>query len=318
MGEGGKDVNIVALGGGTGLSTLLRGLKKRTSRITAVVTVADDGGGSGVLRQDLGMLPPGDIRNCILALANTEPIMYKLLNYRFTEGMLKGQSFGNLFLAAMNGISGNFEEAVRRMSDVLAVVGRVLPVTLANIQLKAVFDDGGVIIGESRIPEYSKARKARIVELGIQPDDAEPLPEVINALETADCIVLGPGSLYTSILPNLLIPGVSEAINRSPAKKVYVLNIMTQPGETDGYAASDHVKELMRIGKITKIDYIVANSMPIPLDLLKFYLKDGAYPVYPDGVDVYGTVVSKGLVKVVDGLIRHDEEVLADTILSLI
>ena len=221
------DPRIVVIGGGTGLSTMLRGLKRQSENITAVVTVADDGGGSGMLRADLGMPPPGDVRNCIQALANTEPTMEKLLAYRFTEGSLRGQSFGNLFLAALNGMSETFDEAVRKMSEVLAITGRVLPVTNENVYLAAEFDDGSEVTGESHIADAKKARDARIRRVRLIPERPAALPQVLEAIEAADMIVLGPGSLYTSIMPNLLTEGVAAAVAASDAFKVYVLNVMT-------------------------------------------------------------------------------------------
>ena len=230
--------HIVAIGGGHGLSAMLRGLKRYTKYITAIVTVADDGGGSGMLREDLGMLPPGDIRNCIMSLANTEPTMQKLLNYRFTEGSLAGQSFGNLFLAAMNGISGSFDEAVHRMGDVLAITGRVLPVTNQNVHLEAEFDNGSRCLGESKIFYAKKLNDCRIWKIRLVPEHPQPLPDALEAIADADVIVLGPGSLYTSIIPNFLVDGISEAVSRARALKCYVLNIMTQDGETDGYIPS--------------------------------------------------------------------------------
>ena len=237
------DKKVVAIGGGTGLSTMLRGLKLYTKSLTAVVTVADDGGSSGMLRNDLGMLPPGDIRNCIVALADIEPIMYKLLNYRFTEGALAGHSFGNLFLAALNGISGGFDEAVSTMSSVLAVVGRVLPVTTENVTLGAMLENGRVINGESAIGTRD-ASEGRIDTVFLKPEKPKALDDVLRAIDEAEIIVLGPGSLYTSIIPNLLVDGVAEAIKNSSAVKIYVCNIMTQSGETDGYTVCDHLRAI--------------------------------------------------------------------------
>lgn len=221
---------VVAIGGGTGLSTMLRGLKKFTNNITAIVTVADDGGGSGVLRDELNMPPPGDIRNCLQALANIEPTMASLLNYRFCDGSLAGQSFGNLFLAALNGMSSSFDEAVMKMSEVLAITGRVLPVSNENIHLLAEFDDGSEVVGESSIAMHKSVHKRNIRRIRLIPDRPVALPDSIRAIETADLIVLGPGSLYTSIIPNLLTEGITEAIAFSDAVKIYVMNIMTQDG----------------------------------------------------------------------------------------
>ena len=237
---------VVVVGGGTGLSVLLRGLKRFTPNITAIVTVADDGGGSGVLREDLGMLPPGDIRSCLLALANTEPTMEKLFQFRFKEGRLKGQSFGNLFIAAMNEIYGSFELAIKEASNVLAVTGKVLPMTLENVTLYAILKNGQVVKGESEIPLKNKEVGSRIERIYMEPKVSYPLDEAIVAIEEADVIVLGPGSLYTSIIPNLLVNNIVGTIFDARAPKVYISNIMTQPGETDGYTVLDHVEAILK------------------------------------------------------------------------
>lgn len=251
---------VVAIGGGTGLANMLRGLKLYTSDLTAIVTMADDGGGSGVLRDDLGILPPGDVRNCMQALANTEPTMEKLWSYRFTEGRLSGQSMGNLFLAALCDLYGSFYEAVRKMSDVLAITGRVLPVTTENVRLKAEFADGTEVLGESKISGYKKESGSRIKRISVIPADPPALKESIEAIERAQLILIGPGSLYTSIIPNLLTDSVSEAISRSDALKVYVLNVATEAGETEGYAASDHVRAIFDHAGGQVFDYCLANS----------------------------------------------------------
>jgi uncharacterized cofD-like protein len=218
----GVDLKIVAIGGGTGLSTMLRGLKTLSRNITAVVTVSDDGGGSGQLREDLGMLPPGDIRNCILALANTEPLMEQLMQYRFSEGRLKGQNFGNLFLAAMAGISSSFEEAVKRMSDVLAVTGKVLPVTLDNVTLCAELADGFIVCGESKISMHLPSHPGPIKRVFFKSGKAKPLPDVLEAIAEADVVVVGPGSLYTSIIPNFLVDGICDSLKKTSAVKIYL------------------------------------------------------------------------------------------------
>lgn len=314
-----KGPKVVAIGGGTGLSTMLRGLKAFTSNITAVVTVADDGGGSGVLRQELGMLPPGDIRNCILALADTEPLMEQLLQYRFKEGNLKGQSFGNLFLAAMDGISSSFVEAVRRMSDVLAVTGRVLPVTLENVTLCAELEDGTRVCGESRIGQHRQFNKCRIKRVYLDPAEVAPLDDVIEAIDQADVIVLGPGSLYTSILPNLLVRGICTAIKNSGALKIYVCNVMTQPSETEGYTVSDHIKALVDHSCEGIIDLCVVNNSFIPDDIREKYRNDGADQVVIDR----GALESAG-VKIIEGdyaslknnLVRHDPHKLAEAVIK--
>ena len=259
-----RQPRIAAIGGGHGLSAMLRGLKTYTKNITAIVTVADDGGGSGMLREDLGMLPPGDIRNCIMALANTEPTMQQLLNYRFTDGSLAGQSFGNLFLAAMNGISGSFDEAVHRMGDVLAITGRVLPVTTADVQLEATFENGATVLGESHIFYCKKEQDCRIQSVRLLPEHPKALGAAVEAIHSADMIVLAPGSLYTSIIPNLLVDGIADAIRESKALKLYVCNVMTQEGETEGYTVSDHIQALFSHSYPGLFRLCLTNSTPIP------------------------------------------------------
>ena len=314
------DPRIVVIGGGTGLSTMLRGLKRQSENITAVVTVADDGGGSGMLRADLGMPPPGDVRNCIQALANTEPLMEKLLAYRFTDGSLKGQSFGNLFLAALNGMSETFDEAVRKMSDVLAITGRVLPVTNENVYLAAEFDDGSEVTGESHIADAKKARDARIRRVRLIPERPAALPQVLEAIEAADMIVLGPGSLYTSIMPNLLTEGMARAVAESDAFRIYVLNVMTQDGETEGYTASDHIGALFSNSGERLFDWCLANDREIPAELLKKYGAEGAEPVRVDEAAVHELGV--GLLRApvagwASGYVRHDPDALASELLRL-
>lgn len=316
-----KGPKIVTIGGGTGLSTMLRGLKAYSSNITAVVTVADDGGGSGKLRQELGMLPPGDIRNCVLALADTEPIMEQLLQYRFQDGTLKGQSFGNLFLAAMDGISTSFEEAVRKMSDVLAVTGRVLPVTLENVQLCAELDDNSVICGESKIGTRGPSHKGRIKRVYLDPSGAKPLDEVLDAIDEADIIVLGPGSLYTSIIPNLLVRGICPAIRKSRAMKVYVCNVMTQPNETEGYSVYDHISAMEEHSFKGIVDSCIVNNASIPGDLRERYKNDGAEQVRIDRerIEAAGIrLIEGGFQAIRNGFVRHDHDKLAETIIDLV
>ncbi|MFZ5632822.1 MAG: gluconeogenesis factor YvcK family protein [Bacillota bacterium] len=306
---------IVVIGGGTGLSVLLRGIKKYTSNITAIVSVADDGGSSGRLRGDLGILPPGDIRNCLVALADKESLMEDLLQYRFSTGELAGHSLGNLLIAAMNDLAGGFHQAIRGMSRVLAVRGRVLPSTLQNVSLGAEFSDGGVIFGESNIPKYGR----RIRRVFLEPEDCFPLPEALQAIAEADAVVLGPGSLYTSILPNLKVKGLAGQIAGSGAIKIYVCNIMTQPGETDGYSAGDHVKAILaHAGRV--IDCVVVNRGDIPRALRERYSREGAIPVACDLKEVEKEglrVVSENLLA--DGdVVRHDPDRLARLIFRLI
>ena len=248
---------VVAIGGGTGLSTLLRGLKEHTGNLTAIVTVADDGGSSGRLRREMGLPPPGDLRNCIAALADAEPLMTRLFQYRFDEGSgLDGHSFGNLFIAAMTGVTGNFEEAVRETSRVLAVRGQIMPSTLTNVTLSAVTDDDDEIHGESQITE----RGSRIKQVFLNPVNAQANPEAIRAILAADMIVIGPGSLYTSVLPNLLVDGIRRAIGMSKAVRVYVCNVATERGETDSFSVGDHYQALGRHVNEKLFTYVVANN----------------------------------------------------------
>ncbi|WP_105177388.1 gluconeogenesis factor YvcK family protein [Clostridium cagae] len=316
-----KGPKIVVIGGGTGLSTMLRGLKYYTSNITAIVTVADDGGGSGDLREDLGMLPPGDIRNCILALADTEPIMENLLQYRFKEGKLKNQSFGNLFLAAMDGISDNFEEAVQKMSSVLAVTGKVVPVTLDNMELEATLKNGKVIRGESQIPEEAIKQNSKIKNFRIIPEDAKPLKEAIEAIREADAIVMGPGSLYTSIIPNLLVKDIAKEVRKSDALKFYISNIMTQPGETTKFKVSDHLKVLQKYGGKDIVNYVVANVGEVENELKEKYKLEDAELVKLDSEAVNNLgikIIGDNLVKVSKGFVKHDADKLAQVLVDTI
>ena len=311
---------IVCIGGGTGLSTLLRGLKKITKNITAIVTVSDDGGGSGVLRDELGMPPPGDIRNCMQALSNAEPTIEKLMDYRFNCGSLNGQSFGNLFLAAINGISDSFDIAVEKMGEVLSITGRVLPVTIDDVHLRAYFEDGNVVNGETKIVAYKNERHSRIKRIELFPPTVSVLPECIKAIHEADLIVLGPGSLYTSVIPNLLVDGVVDAILNSDALKLYVCNAMTQPGETDGYTVSDHISELLDHAGGRLFDYSLVNDLPVPQDVLTRYIEDGAEPVEFDEarVNEMGVeVIQLPIIEIFNNYIRHDSDLLASRLLSV-
>ena len=312
---------IVAIGGGTGLSTMLRGLKEYTSNLTAIVTVADDGGGSGVLRQELGILPPGDIRNCLEALANTEPLMRQLMHYRFTEGSLAGQSFGNLFLAALNGISPSFDEAVARMSQVLAITGRVLPVTTADVQLEAQLENWDRVVGESNIFYCKKREARRIQKVRLLPEHPRALPCALEAIAQADMIVFGPGSLYTSIIPNLLVDGIVDTVRRSDALKVYVANVMTQDGETEGYTLSDHIRAMFQhAGGGGLFSLCLVNDAIIPPDLVASYAQEGAEPLRLDRPACQGLgveVVARPLVSLEGGLVRHDPRRLAAALLDL-
>ncbi|MBQ7523049.1 MAG: YvcK family protein [Oscillospiraceae bacterium] len=311
-----ESIKVAAIGGGHGLSTMLRGLKNHVDDITAIVTVADDGGGSGVLREELGILPPGDIRSCILALANTEPTMQELLDYRFKEGSLTGQSFGNLFLAAMNGISPSFDAAVRRMGDVLAITGKVLPVTTSDVHLEAEFENGARTLGESKIFRAKKLQNARIKKMRLVPENPPALPESLEAIAAADLIIIGPGSLYTSIIPNFLVDGVGEAVAKSKAVKIYVMNIMTQDGETDDCTGFDHVQAILQHAPGT-IDVCVANNEPIVGSVLVPYEEEGVRPIVleREKIEALGIRVDEYPLVAAYRYIRHNPDRLADAIL---
>ncbi len=310
---------IVAIGGGTGLSTLLKGIKKLTNNITAIVTVGDDGGSSGRLREEMGILPPGDIRNCIAALADDDDIVTKLFQYRFKMGEgIKGHSFGNLFITAMSAICGDMVSAISESSKVLLIRGRVLPATVDDMRLIATMEDGTVVKGESNIPEVGK----RIIDLSSEPSECNPTSDVIEAINDADLIILGPGSLYTSIIPNLLVKGVSEAVSSSKAKKIYVCNVMTQPGETDNYSVSDHIRALFRhavkTGAKNKLfDAVLVNDF-ISFELAQKYEEKNSLPVEEDtgaikelGVEI---VRARLIQDNKEGLVRHNPAKVAKAI----
>ncbi|SFE24875.1 gluconeogenesis factor YvcK family protein [Peptostreptococcus sp. D1] len=314
---------IVVIGGGTGQSVFLRGLKHTTKNITAIVTVADDGGGSGALREDLGMLPPGDIRNCLLALANIEPTMNEVMQYRFSDGALKGQSFGNLFIAAMTGLYDNFETAVYKMSQIFAITGKVLPVTMEDINLVAELENGEKIVGESNIPSAARRAKCKIKKMSLDKENAKPLDEVITSIKEADAIVIGPGSLYTSILPNILVDGVVDALSSSTAPKIYICNIMTQPGETDGKDVVDHVKVLVEHSGVNFIDYVIVNNEELPVGVFERYAKDGAKLILLDekqreylGLSGIACLEQK-LIEIRSGYIRHDADLLSNIVMKI-
>lgn len=316
-----KGPKIVTIGGGTGMSTMLRGLKYYSSNITAVVSVGDDGGGSGTLRTEMGILPPGDIRNCLVALANTDDTMEELMQHRFQDGSLKGQSFGNLFLAAMNGVSDDFQDAVRKMSEVLAITGTVYPVTLKDLRLTATLADGSRVEGETTIG-HAASKDNPIVRLSITPEDADPPEGVLEAIADAQAIILGPGSLYTSVMPNVLIRDVAQAVKESSALKIFVANIMTQPGETDGYTVNDQLKQIEAHADLGHLDYVVVNSRPLANhEALRSYLEQGAEVAVMDRrkLESMGiTIVEQDLMKVVGNQVRHDPQKLARTVMEII
>ena len=312
-----KGPKVVVIGGGTGLAMLLHGLKEFTSNITAVVTVADDGGSSGRLRQDMDVLPPGDIRNCLVALADAEPLMSKLFQFRFEEGNeLKGHNFGNLFITAMSKVTGNFDIAIKESSKVLAIRGSVVPSTLDKVTLVAQHPDGSESVGESNIPKALKPIK-RIL---LRPPGSKPTQEAVEAIKRADAIVLGPGSLYTSIMPNLLVERLYKEMVNSKAIKIYVCNVMTQKGETDGYKASDHLKAIIEHTAPGIVDYCVINTAKIHDAILEKYKEEGANQVIadPENLSKMKTrAIEAHIVKVKD-FVRHDSEKLAEIIVDLV
>ncbi len=302
---------IVAIGGGTGLSMLLRGLKEHTGNLTAIVTVADDGGSSGRLRRELGLPAPGDVRNCIAALADVEPLMTRLFQYRFNEGTgLEGHSFGNLFIAAMTSVTGNFEEAVRETSRVLAVRGQILPSTLANVTLSAVTEDDEAIHGESQITE----RGGRIKQVFIHPEHAQANPDAIRAILNADMVVVGPGSLFTSVLPNLLVEGIRRAIEMSTAVKVYVCNVATQHGETDAFSVSDHYEAMQEHVRAPLFHYVVANNNIARDGLPEAWHSE---PVRIDRQRIDGASIIAADVISEDNRYHHDPKKLAASLVRL-
>lgn len=310
--------HIVAIGGGTGLSVLLSGLKNYSSNISAVVTVADNGGSSGRLRQQFDVLPPGDIRNCLVALADAPALMRDLFQFRFDKNSeFSGHSFGNLFLTVMTRLTGDFEKAIKETSKVLALRGQVIPSSLGDVTLVAHYHDGSTVVGEDQIP---KARKP-ISKVSLTPELPLATPDALKAIKEAQIIVLGPGSLYTSIIPNLLIKEIAQAIEESEAIKVYVCNVMTQPGETDGYKVSDHIKALVKHSHARILDYCLVNNGEVPQEVLGRYSKDNSTFVINDRKKVEGLgyrLVEEDFSMISDGVIRHDAEKLAKIILSFI
>ncbi len=314
----GTGLRCVVIGGGTGLAALLRGLKQHTANITAVATVSDEGGSSGRLRQDLGVLPPGDVRNCLAALADSEPMMARLFSFRFDDaaGTLGGHSFGNLLLAALTEVTGDFETAVGASSQILAIRGRVLPPTLENVTLCARLHSGETVRGELQV---ARAGGQQIAEVHLDPPHPAAVPDVIEAIEQAEVVILGPGSVFTSIVPNLLVAGVTEALVASEAPRVLVCNVMTQPGETDGFGAAEHVEAINRHVSQPVFDYVLLNDMKPPASVLARYESEGAEFVEPAPRQIarLGFIpVCRHLIAGED-LARHDPEQVAAAILEV-
>jgi uncharacterized cofD-like protein len=312
-----KGPKIVTIGGGTGLSTLLRGLKEYSAHITAIVTVADDGGSSGRLRREIGVLPPGDIRNCLAALADEEKLLTELFQYRFQAGDgLVGHSFGNLFLTAMSEIAGDLEQAIAASSHVLAIRGRVLPATLDDVSLWAKLSDGREIEGESNITKAG----GQIAEIGCFPEKPSALPAAIEAIQEADYIIIGPGSLYTSVIPNLLVPEIAQAIAKAQVPRIYVCNIMTQPGETQGYSVADHIRAIDQACGQNLFNAVLAHKRHPSPKSLRRYAKENSHPVFLDREDVTQLGRRIVLANVMDedpqtGYVRHNSQRLARVLL---
>ncbi|MDK2820450.1 MAG: hypothetical protein PWP31_415 [Clostridia bacterium] len=314
-----KGPRIVAIGGGTGLAVLLKGLKKYTRNLTAIVTVADDGGSSGRLRKELNIPPPGDIRNCLVALADTEILMEELFNYRFRQGEgLSGHSLGNLLIAAMTDLSGDFDRAIQELARVLAVGGRVIPSTTSQVVMGAELTDGSIVFGESNIPKVTQGFKKKIKRVFLEPADCRPPEAALEAIKQADAVIIGPGSLYTSILPNLLVQGISEALRKTSAPVFYISNIMTQPGETDNYSLLDHIKAIDNHCGKGLIDVVIAHSGSISQRARKRYSEKGASPVIINGSKVakLGIELRRGWLVDETYVVRHNSDSLARLIIE--
>ena len=318
--------NLVAIGGGTGLSTLLAGLKQRVGKsdeqlwienLSAIVTVSDDGGSSGRLRDELQMLPPGDIRNCMIALSEDSSLLSKLFRYRFRgQGELGGHSFGNLFLAALTEVTGDFTEAIRLSSEILASKGHIFPATISDVRLVAELEDGSLVSGETQISKSSQA----IRHLRLEPERCLPLPQVLKAIRSADVITVGPGSLYTSILPNLLVAQVARVIGQSHATKIFVNNLMTQPGETDGYTARAHLDTVREYAPEIHFDFVVVNDRRISKEQAERYAAEGAYQIgiddpIEDALDQMTEIVRADLLDAGEK-VRHNADRLAEVVLT--
>ena len=326
-GRSARELRVVAIGGGTGLSTLLKGLKKYTAaspgaaapricELSAVVTVSDDGGSSGRLRKEFNMLPPGDVRNCIVALSEDEALLARLFQHRFSKGQtLEGHSFGNLFLAALTSLTGDFSEAVRLSSEILATRGRIFPATAANIELEALMHDGTRVRGETKIT----ASKGRIQELFLLPANPDPLPQTLEAIARADLITIGPGSLFTSLIPNLLVRGIAQAIRSSSATKVFICNLMTQANESLNRTAADHIRALDEHAGGRIFDYALLNRVPASAELKAKYALEGASQIEVDldAIEAIGVCPVQGDYLREDGTARHATDRVAEDLLQL-
>ncbi|ARJ51296.1 gluconeogenesis factor YvcK family protein [Staphylococcus lutrae] len=313
-----KQLKLVLIGGGTGLSVLARGLKSFPIDITAIVTVADDGGSTGKIRNEMDIPAPGDVRNVLAALSDVEPMLEQLFQYRFKEDQISGHSLGNLLIAALTNITHDFGHAIKELSKILNIKGRVIPSTISSVSLNAEMEDGEIVTGESNIPRKQK----KIKRVYLEPADVQPMDEAVEALREADLIVLGPGSLYTSVISNLCVKGIAEAIVESTAKKLYVSNIMTQPGETDQYTVKDHIDAIHQQLGAHVIDFVIANELEFSAQTLDKYEAKGAKPVYYDmkELEQLGVQLVTGahLVEISEhDYVRHRTEVLAEMIYEI-
>lgn len=319
----GKGPKITVIGGGTGMSVILRGLKRVTENLAAVVTMADDGGGSGMLREDLGMLPPGDVRSCLLALADMEDDFQDLMQFRFQEGSLTGQNMGNLILAGLTKMTGSFEKGLEKAHDIFRINGRVIPVTCQEITLCARLSGGTKVRGESNIPKTVTAGEGRIDYVYLEPKGVKAINDAVQAIRQADIIVIGPGSLYTSLIPNLLVGGINEELTDSMAMKVMVCNVMTQKGETDGFTPTDHVNELEKYMRGSKLDCVLVNKGINDQEIIEKYLDDGAEQVIfapgeKERLENSGiTVVEDDFSDIRMGYIRHNADKMTEKIIEL-
>lgn len=318
------DKRISIIGGGTGISTILKGLKSYTTNINAIVTMSDDGGGSGLLRKDLKMLPPGDVRNCLLALSNATPSLEVLLKYRFKDGSLDGQNVGNIIIAALNDIYGSFDKALNEMSKAFNITGRVIPVTLEDTHLVGELSTGDKIVGESIIPKMAYKLGGKILKISMLPRIPKANKEAINAIENSDILIIGPGSLYTSVIPNLIIKGIICAIKKSKAKKIYIANIMTQRGETLKYSLKDHIEAIEEHSYKGIFDIAIVNNNKKPKDIFNsYYSFEETCPIYANDEDKKFLkersirLIEGDLIYIENKLIRHNFENLADIICRL-
>lgn len=314
---------VVVIGGGSGVSTILPGIKECTSKLTAIITVSDDGGSTGRLRDDLGIIAPGDLRNCLVSLANTDEEMRHLFDYRFEKGELKGHSFGNLFIAAMSEIYKDFGKAIYKAAEILSITGKVLPITIENTELAAQLENGEIVVGESLISQEVLKQKSKISKVFLKPRVVEIFEDARHDIEDADIIILGPGSLYTSIMPNLLAKDMADLIKNSKAKVYYIVNAVTEKGETDNYTVKDHYDAVIKHANDKIIDAVIVNKEIVDKEIIEKYNSvDSELVTFPDSDREYFEkekikVIEDDIVEIIDGKIRHDADKLSELIFSI-